>query len=60
VSDVPIAGAVAYTGGNHVAYVKEVLDGGFVLLEEYNYVPGAYSQRVIPSSSVVSFLYPPG
>jgi surface antigen len=59
VSDVPIAGAVAYVGGNHVAYVKEVLDGGFVLLEEYNYVPESYSQRVIAASSVVAFLYPP-
>jgi len=30
-----------------------------VTLEEYNYVPGMYSQRTIPASSVVSFLYPP-
>ncbi|UDF14089.1 CHAP domain-containing protein [Antiquaquibacter oligotrophicus] len=59
ISNVPIAGAVAYTGGNHVAYVKSVNADGTVTLEEYNYVPGMYSQRTIPASSVVSFLYPP-
>jgi surface antigen len=59
VSTTPIAGAVAYTGGNHVAYVKSVNADGTVTLEEYNYVPGMYSQRTIPASSVVSFLYPP-
>ena len=59
VSNTPIAGAVAYTGGNHVAYVKSVNDDGTVTLEEYNYIPGQYSQRTIPASSVVSFLYPP-
>lgn len=59
VSDVPIAGAVAYTGGNHVAYVKSVNGDGTVTLEEYNYVPGMYSQRTIPASSVAAFLYPP-
>ena len=59
VSKTPIAGSVAYTGGNHVAYVKSVNADGTVTLEEYNYVPGMYSQRTIPASSVVSFLYPP-
>jgi len=59
VSNTPVPGAVAYTGGNHIAYVKSVLDGGMVVIEEYNYVPGAYSQRIIPASSVVAFLYPP-
>ncbi len=59
VSKTPVVGAVAYTGGNHVAYVKSVNADGTVTLEEYNYVPGAYSQRTIPASSVVSFLYPP-
>ncbi len=59
VSKTPIAGAVAYVGGNHVAYVKEVNDDGTVLLEEYNYVPGAYSQRTLPATSIVAFLYPP-
>lgn len=59
VSNVPVPGAVAYTGGNHIAYVKTVNPDGTVLLEEYNYVPDSYSQRVIPASSVVAFLYPP-
>jgi surface antigen len=59
VSDVPIAGAVAYVGGNHVAYVKEVRADGMVVLEEYNYVPHEYSSRVIAPSSVAAFLYPP-
>ena len=59
VSDTPIPGSVAYTGGNHVAYVKQVLDGGYVVLEEYNYIPHVYSQRTVETSSVVAFLYPP-
>ncbi len=59
VSNTPIPGAVAYTGGNHVAYVKSVNGDGTVTLEEYNYIPGMYSQRVLPASSVVAFLYPP-
>jgi surface antigen len=59
VSDVPIAGAVAYVGGNHVAYVKEVRADGMVVLEEYNYVPHEYSSRVVAPSSVAAFLYPP-
>ncbi|MBX3100733.1 MAG: CHAP domain-containing protein [Salinibacterium sp.] len=59
VSDTPIVGSVAYTGGNHVAYVKQVLDGGYVVLEEYNFVPHVYSQRTVATSSVVAFLYPP-
>ena len=59
VSKTPIVGAVAYTGGNHIAYVKAVNSDGTVFLEEYNWVPGKYSQRTIPASSVVAFLYPP-
>ncbi len=59
VSKTPIVGAVAYTGGNHVAYVKSVNADGTVTIEEYNWVPGKYSQRTIPASSVVAFLYPP-
>lgn len=59
VSDVPVPGAVAYTGGNHIAYVKAVNSDGTVLIEEYNYIPGAYGQRVLPASQVVAFLYPP-
>lgn len=61
VSSTPVAGSVAWWGRNHVAYVKEVLDGGMVLLEEYNYNWSAsYSQRTIPASDVDAFLYPPG
>ncbi|MEQ1737187.1 MAG: CHAP domain-containing protein [Rhodoglobus sp.] len=59
VSKTPVVGAVAYTGGNHVAYVKTVNGDGTVTLEEYNYIPGKYGQRTIPASSVVAFLYPP-
>lgn len=59
VSKTPIAGAVAYTGGNHVAYVKRVNPDGTVLIEEYNYIPGAYDQRTLPADSIVAFLYPP-
>ena len=60
VSNTPIAGSVAYTGANHVAYVKSANADGTVTLEEYNWIPGAYSTRTIPASSVVAFLYPPG
>lgn len=59
VSNVPISGAVAYMGGNHVAYVKAVNADGTVLIEEYNWVPGMYSQRTVAASSVPAFLYPP-
>jgi surface antigen len=61
VSSTPVAGAVAVTGYDHVAYVKEVLGDGSVLLEEYNYSGyHQYGQRIVPASSVISFLYPPG
>ncbi|MFM9877425.1 MAG: CHAP domain-containing protein [Rhodoglobus sp.] len=59
VSNVPVVGSVAYTGGNHIAYVKSVNADGTVTIEEYNYFPGRYSQRIIAASSVVAFLYPP-
>jgi len=59
VSKTPVVGAVAYTGGNHIAYVKSVNADGTVTIEEYNYIPGKYSQRTLPASSVVAFLYPP-
>jgi peptidoglycan DL-endopeptidase CwlO len=60
VSSVPIVGSVAYTGYNHVAYVKAVNSDGTVLIEEYNYGgDGKYDQRTIPASSVPHFLYPP-
>lgn len=59
VSKTPIVGSVAWFGSDHVSYVKAVLDGGFVLVEEYNFVPGVYSQRTLPVSSIQEFLYPP-
>ena len=59
VSSTPVAGAVAVTGYQHVAYVKEVLGDGSVLLEEYNYGNyHAYGQRVISAGSA-TYLYPP-
>lgn len=60
VSSTPIAGAVAVTGYQHVAYVKEVYGDGSVLVEEYNYGNyHAYGQRVISAGSA-TYLYPPG
>lgn len=60
VSGTPIAGAVAVTGYQHVAYVKEVYGDGTVLLEEYNYGNyHSYGQRVISAGSA-TYLYPPG
>ncbi|CAN5340163.1 hypothetical protein BH11ACT5_BH11ACT5_08710 [soil metagenome] len=60
VSDTPIVGSVAWFGwSNHVAYVKAVNDDGTITVEEYNYVPGVYSQRTMPATDVESFLYPP-
>ncbi|MBX3098599.1 MAG: CHAP domain-containing protein [Salinibacterium sp.] len=60
ISDTPIVGSVAWFGwSNHVAYVKAINGDGTVLVEEYNYVPGIYTQRTIPISSVEKFLYPP-
>lgn len=61
VSGTPVAGAVAVTQYDHVAYVKEVYGDGTVLIEEYNYGNyHQYGQRVIAASSVNAFLYPPG
>lgn len=60
ISSTPIVGAVADTGGNHVAYVSAVYGNGTVLLEEYNYgTDHAYGQRVI-SAGAATYLYPPG
>lgn len=60
VSGTPVVGAVADTGGNHVAYVSAVYGDGTVLLEEYNYgTDHAYGQRVIPAGAA-TYLYPPG
>jgi surface antigen len=61
VSSDPVPGAVAVTGYDHVAYVKDVLGDGNVLIEEYNYAGyHQYGQRILPASSVIAFLYPPG
>ncbi|MCY7412440.1 MAG: CHAP domain-containing protein [Salinibacterium sp.] len=60
VSSTPVAGAVALTDYDHVAYVKEVYGDGSVLVEEYNYGSyHAYGQRVLSAGSVIAFLYPP-
>ena len=60
VSNTPAVGDVAWFGSiNHVAYVKKVLDGGFVVIEEYNYVQSVYGQRTIPVSQVEAFLGKP-
>jgi surface antigen len=63
ISDTPIKGAVAYTGGNHVAYVKSLNADGTITIEEYNYIHGMYSQRTMTPASIVAaggaFLYPP-
>ncbi len=60
VSATPIVGSVAwFPGANHVAYVKAVLDGGYVLIEEYNHGSShMYGQRVIPVGAA-TYLYPP-
>jgi surface antigen len=61
VSNVPVPGSVAVTDYYHVAYVRDVNADGTVLVEEYNYGNyHQYGQRVIPASSVLAFLYPPG
>jgi surface antigen len=59
ISSTPIVGSVAWFGSNHVSYVKAVLDGGYVLVEEYNFNPGVYGQRTLAISDVDAFLYPP-
>lgn len=61
VGNVPAVGDVAWFGSiNHVAYVKQVLDGGFIVIEEYNFAQkSAYGQRTILASSVEAFLGKP-
>lgn len=59
-STTPVAGSVAWFPFNHASYVKSVLPGGNVLLEEYNFNNDhRYGQRIIPASAVTLFLYPP-
>jgi len=63
VSNTPIKGAVAYVGGNHVAYVKSLNADGTITIEEYNYIHGMYGQRTLTPASIIAaggaFLYPP-
>jgi peptidoglycan DL-endopeptidase CwlO len=60
VSSTPVVGSVAWFNGNHVAYVKSVLPGNQVLIEEYNYNYRVYGQRTLAWGDVAAFLYPPG
>ncbi len=61
VSSTPVVGAVAWFNGNHVGYVKSVLPGNKVLIEEYNHNYGrAYGQRTLKWDEVAAYLYPPG
>ncbi|WP_157981617.1 CHAP domain-containing protein [Protaetiibacter intestinalis] len=59
ISTTPQAGWVAwFPGMNHVAYVSGVLDDGSVAIEEYNWGPNIYGQRVIQASDAI-YLSPP-
>ncbi len=61
VSSTPVVGAVAWFNGNHVSYVKSVLPGNKVLIEEYNFSYSRnYGQRTLNWDQVPAFLYPPG
>ena len=55
----PKPGAVAWFFDNHVGYVNGILDDGQVLIEEYNYTPHAYSQRVINANQAYYLYAPP-
>ncbi len=58
-STVPVAGSVAWWS-YHIAYVKQVLGDGNVVLEEYNLAgTHRYDMRTVPASSVALYLYPP-
>ncbi len=61
VSNTAAVGDVAWWGSiNHVAYVKQVLDGGYIVIEEYNYgQKSVYNQRTILASTVEAFLGKP-
>jgi len=61
-SSQPNPGWVAWFGGaNHVAYVSEVHDGGYITIEEYNWGSDhLYHKRKIHKSEVSLFLAPPG
>ncbi|MFD1714527.1 CHAP domain-containing protein [Amnibacterium flavum] len=56
----PVAGSVAWFNGNHVAYVKTVLDNGQIVIEEYNHgSTHKYGIRTIAATDVALFLYAP-
>jgi len=58
-STTPAPGWVAwFPGGNHVAYVSGILDDGSVAIEEYNWGPNIYNQRVIQPGDAI-YLSPP-
>jgi surface antigen len=57
----PRVGAVAwFPGANHVAYVSGIMPDGSVAIEEYNWGPNNYGQRIIPANSVYYLYAPPG
>lgn len=57
----PVVGAVAwFPGANHVAYVSGILPDGSVAIEEYNWGPNTYGQRIIPADSAYYLYAPPG
>lgn len=59
ISTTPAPGWVAwFPGGNHVAYVNSVLADGSVFIEEYNWGPDIYNQRIINASDAI-YLSPP-
>ena len=54
-------GAVAWFGGNHVGYVKEVYSDGSFMIEDYNRVAWeTYGKQIFAPGSIPYFLYPPG
>lgn len=59
ISTTPAPGWVAwFPGANHVAYVSGILDDGSVAIEEYNWGPNIYNQRVIQPGDAI-YLSPP-
>ncbi len=59
ISNTPAPGWVAwFPGANHVAYVSGILDDGSVAIEEYNWGPNIYNQRVIQPGDAI-YLSPP-
>lgn len=59
ISATPAPGWVAwFPGANHVSYVSGILDDGSVAIEEYNWGPNTYGQRVIQPGDAI-YLSPP-